>query len=152
MNRVFGESAISCLMVRKDAIIVHQSEGDFSLHDRIDRMLSEEPFLMVRQSTKEVTMSKLTMHQQLTDSMRRKLRPVNGVPHSESETVKPVHKATELLELLHSTLGVQKIRKLTILHLSELALIQSERSHDSLHSCSRIGRTHHSPVRFCKFF
>jgi hypothetical protein len=81
-----------------------ESEGDFSLDSRITFMLSEEAFLSVRQTAKKVMMSKSIVHRYLTQTMRCKLRHLQGVPHSptESEKMNRVQRATQLLELLES--------------------------------------------------
>jgi hypothetical protein len=81
-----------------------EPESDFSLDDRITFLLSEEPFLSVRQTAKKVTMSRSMVYRDLTQTMRCKLRHLQMVPHSptESEKMNPMQRATKLLELLES--------------------------------------------------
>jgi hypothetical protein len=81
-----------------------ESEGDFSLHHRITNVLSEEPFLSVRQTAKKVMASKSIMYRHLTQTMRWNLRHLQGVPHdpTESEKMNRMQRTTKLLELLQS--------------------------------------------------
>jgi hypothetical protein len=81
-----------------------ESEGDFSLASRITFWLSERPFLSVRQTAKKVMMSKLIAYHHLAQTIRWKLRHLEGLPHSptESEKMNRVQRATKLLELLES--------------------------------------------------
>jgi predicted RNA polymerase sigma factor len=87
-----------------DIPIVPESEGNLSLDDRIALVLSEEPFLSVRQIAKKVMMSKSTVCRHLTETMKWKMQHLKWVPHSltESEKMNRVESATELLELLQS--------------------------------------------------
>jgi hypothetical protein len=67
INCVLGENPISystvgkdvrmsaCPSRKPDAPTVEQSEGDFSLDDRIARVLSEEPFPSVRKSVGQIS-------------------------------------------------------------------------------------------------
>jgi hypothetical protein len=67
-------------------------------------VLSEEPFLSVRQTAKKATMSKSIAYRDLAQTMRWKLQHLQGVPHgpTESEKMNRVQRATKLLELLES--------------------------------------------------
>jgi hypothetical protein len=78
--------------------ILLESEGDFSLHDRVALVFSEELFLSVRQIAKKVMMSKSTVYWHLT----MKLQHLKWVPRSltDSEKMNRVESATELLELM----------------------------------------------------
>jgi hypothetical protein len=81
--------------------IVPESESGFSLDDRITPVLSEEPFLSVRQVAKKVVMLKSIVRRHLTQTMRQKLRHLKGLPHSltESGKMNRAQRATALLEL-----------------------------------------------------
>jgi hypothetical protein len=91
-------------MKETDDPIISKLKGDFSFDDRITFMLSEEPFLSVRQTSQKATMSKSTVYCHLTQTMKWKLRYLQGVPHSptESEKINRGQRATKLLELLES--------------------------------------------------
>jgi hypothetical protein len=87
-------------MKETDTPIVPESKGDFSLDDLIALVLSEEPFLSVRQIAKKVMMSKLIVYRHLTQIMGWKLRHLMGVPHSltESEQMNGVQRAPDVLD------------------------------------------------------
>jgi hypothetical protein len=93
-------------MKETDIPIVPESEGDFSLEERIALVLSEEPFLSVRQITEKVMIWKLAVYRHLTQVTRLKLRHLKWVPHSltEFEKINQVQSARELLELLQSVI------------------------------------------------
>jgi hypothetical protein len=89
INRVPGENTISystvgkCvrmfILSRKETHTYRpESEDDFSLDYRITFVLSEEPFLSVRQTTTKVTTSKSIVYRHLTQSMSWKLRHLQG--------------------------------------------------------------------------
>jgi hypothetical protein len=81
-----------------------EPEGDFCLGYRITFVLSEAPFLSVRQTAKKAMMLKSIVYRHLTQTMRWKLWHLQAVPHSptESEKMNRVHSATKLLEFLQS--------------------------------------------------
>jgi DNA-binding transcriptional ArsR family regulator len=83
-----------------DTHMVPESEGDFSLDALIVLVLSEEPFLSVRQIAMKVMISKSTVYRHLTPIMRWKLRHLKWVRHclTESEQMNRVQGATELLD------------------------------------------------------
>jgi hypothetical protein len=87
-----------------DIPIILELEGDFSSDDRIALVLSEEPFLSVRQIPKKVIMSKSTVYRHLTHIMNWKLRRLKWAPHNltESEKMNRVRRVLELLELRQS--------------------------------------------------
>jgi hypothetical protein len=58
----------------RDMPIVPESEGDFGLDDCITLVLSEEPFLSVRQIARKAMMPKSTVGRHLTQTVRWKLR------------------------------------------------------------------------------
>jgi hypothetical protein len=90
INRVLGENTISCWTLGKyvrlfvlstketDTPIVPESEGDFSLDDRIAIVLPEEPFHSVAELLQRVMMSKSTVDCHLTQPMRWKLQHLKG--------------------------------------------------------------------------
>jgi hypothetical protein len=98
INHLLGKYTIGDLMVRKYVRmfalstketyipVIPESEGGFSLDDRIVLVLSEEPFLSVRQIAKKVTMSKSTLYSHLTQTRRWKLWPLKLVSHSLTES------------------------------------------------------------------
>jgi hypothetical protein len=85
IHRVLGEKTVgystvetyvrmfALLMKETDTLIVLKSESDFSLDDRVALVLSDEPFLSVRQIAEKVLMSKSTMYRHLTETMRWKV-------------------------------------------------------------------------------
>jgi hypothetical protein len=89
---------------KKQTFRYPESEGDFSLHYHITFMLSEEPFLSVRQTAKNAMMSKSIVYHPLTQTMKWKLQHLQRVPHSptESEKTNRVQRAAKPLELLES--------------------------------------------------
>jgi hypothetical protein len=70
---------------KPDAPTVEQSEGDFSLDDRIARVLSEDLFPSVRQIDKKVVMSKSPLDRHLWQGMPWKLRHLKCVPYTPTE-------------------------------------------------------------------
>jgi hypothetical protein len=100
INGVLGQNTISYSAVGKyvrmfalsrtetDTPIVPESEGDFGLDDRIALVLSEEPFLSVRQIAQKVIMSISTVYRHLTQTMRWKLRHIEWVPHGLTKSEK----------------------------------------------------------------
>jgi hypothetical protein len=82
INRVLRENTISNSTVRKyarmlvfstkeaDIRIVPESKADFTLHDRVALVFSEEVFLSVRQISKQVMMSNSTVYRHLTQTMK----------------------------------------------------------------------------------
>jgi hypothetical protein len=116
INRVLGENTISYSTVGKcvpmfslstketNASVVSESDSDFSLDDCIALVLSGEPFLLVRQIAKKVTMSQSAVLRHVTQAMRWKLRHVKWTAHglTESGKMNRVQKATEFLEDLQS--------------------------------------------------
>jgi hypothetical protein len=79
-------------------------EGGFRLDCGITFVLSEALFLSVRQTVKKAMMWKSIMYRHMTQTMRWKLRHLQGAPHSpaESQRMNRVQRATKLLELLES--------------------------------------------------
>jgi hypothetical protein len=116
IGRVPGEDTISystvgtCVQMfvlstkETDTPIVPKSETNFSLDYPIIAVLSRGLFMSVRQTARMVMMSKSIVYRHLTQTMRWKLRHVQGFPHSptESEKMNRVQRATKLLELLES--------------------------------------------------
>jgi hypothetical protein len=100
INGVLGKNTISDSTVRKyarmlalsakeaDTHIAPKSKGNFSLHDYIVLVFSEELFLSVRQIAKKVMMPKSTAYRHLTQIMKWKLRHLKWVPHSLTESEK----------------------------------------------------------------
>jgi hypothetical protein len=74
-----------------DAPVVPDSEGHFSLDDRIALVLSEGPFLSVRQIAEKVMLSNSIVYAHLTQAMTWKLSHLKWVPQTltESEKNKP---------------------------------------------------------------
>jgi hypothetical protein len=68
--------------------VVTESEGGFSLDDRIVFVLSEDEFFSVRQTANNVMISKSIAYRYLTQTMRWKLRHLQGVPDSPIESEK----------------------------------------------------------------
>jgi hypothetical protein len=63
-----------------------ESQGDFSLDYHITFVLSEALFLSVRQTAKKVMMWKSIGYRHLTQTMRWKLRHLQAVLHSPTES------------------------------------------------------------------
>jgi hypothetical protein len=100
IHRVLGENIIGCSMVGKCVrmdvlstkqtynLIVPRSEGDFSLGDRISFVLSDEPFLSVRQIARNVMTWKSKVYRHLTHTMRWKSRHLKWIAHSLTDSEK----------------------------------------------------------------
>jgi hypothetical protein len=84
--------------------IAAESDGVFSLDNRIALLLSGDSSLSVHQIVKKAMMSKSTVYRHLTQTMRWSFRHLKRVSHSltESERMNRVQRSTKLLRLLQS--------------------------------------------------
>jgi hypothetical protein len=97
---VLGENTISNSTVKKYVRMLAlsikrsrhsycpESKGDFSLHDRIVLVISEELFPPVSQIAKKVMMSKSTVYCHLAQALKWKLRHLKWVFHNLTESEK----------------------------------------------------------------
>jgi hypothetical protein len=75
-----------CASTKPDAAIIHQSEGAFSLDNRIAHALLEESSLSLRQIVNNVIMSKSALYRHLAESMRWKLQHPIEASHTLTES------------------------------------------------------------------